>query len=420
MRRLLTVLLLASFCSAQNSSTVKNLTVMGTFVVSSSGLSQFVVTSVANDTGTGTTQGRLAKIVSGNTAVNATTTDTAVPLFPVGGTVSDARGNTVALPGKSGNAPLVWLGQANLLFDSGGGTVGHFVCISTIAAGNSGIASDCGAGYPAGQCWVGTLAQTVPANGTGVVNFIPGCNLAPNGYATIKNAGTGITARTVINWLSGINCVDNAITQASDCSIGTILAPNGSAAAPSISFANSTDTGFYRFAGGQIGFASGGALSGVLNSGGIFLGVVGGIQAKYAWCSDATCITSDTGLSRGAAGEVDVGNGNAGDKSGTLKAAVLSPGTGMPADAGGLKHQSVTTGSINASSSAAVTLTWGTAFADANYTPVCNVLEATASTSTLRLHHIESFLAASVTVRIVNDDGGGAHTGTLYCTGIHN
>ena len=85
------------------------------------------------------------------------------------------------------------------------------------------------------------------------------------------------------------------------------------------------------------------------------------------------------------------------------------------------KYASVTTGSIGASSSAAVTLTFSGVFTNAAWHPQCSVLEATASTSTLRVHHIESITNttnATAVVRVVNDDGVSAHTGTLYCTGV--
>jgi len=94
--------------------------------------------------------------------------------------------------------------------------------------------------------------------------------------------------------------------------------------------------------------------------------------------------------------------------------------TGVGPNDRGFKHGRVTTGSIGAGLSAAVTLTWTTAFADANYTATCSLVEATASTSTLRLHHIESVAAGSVILRVVNDDGAAAHTGTLHCTAIHD
>jgi hypothetical protein len=86
----------------------------------------------------------------------------------------------------------------------------------------------------------------------------------------------------------------------------------------------------------------------------------------------------------------------------------------------GLAHGRVTTGSVALSSSAAVTLTWGINFGDANYTTVCNVLEATTSVNTLHVHHIESQTSTTVVVRVKNDDTGAAHTGTLHCHAFHD
>ena len=97
----------------------------------------------------------------------------------------------------------------------------------------------------------------------------------------------------------------------------------------------------------------------------------------------------------------------------------LTVSSAVSNDSGGFKHQSVSTGSIAGGASAAVTLTWATAFANASYTPICSLVEATTSTSTLRIHHIESFSATQVVVRVVNDDGAIAKTGTLYVMGVH-
>lgn len=93
---------------------------------------------------------------------------------------------------------------------------------------------------------------------------------------------------------------------------------------------------------------------------------------------------------------------------------------GINNDGASLKHARLSTGSIAAGSSAAITLTWTTAFLDSNYTANCLLVEATASTSTLRIHHIESVTAASVVIRVVNDDGTTAHTGTLHCLAVHD
>ena len=93
---------------------------------------------------------------------------------------------------------------------------------------------------------------------------------------------------------------------------------------------------------------------------------------------------------------------------------------GIQQDGGGFKHARITTGSISLSSSAAVTVTWTTAFFDANYTVQCSVVEADADTATLQVDHVESIAAGAVVVRVENEDSGGAKTGTLHCVGIHD
>lgn len=78
----------------------------------------------------------------------------------------------------------------------------------------------------------------------------------------------------------------------------------------------------------------------------------------------------------------------------------------------------VTTGSIAGAGTAAITVTWPVAMSSADYTVVANVLEATASTSTLRVHHIQSQTATAVVVRIVNDDPTVAKTGTIHAVAL--
>lgn len=91
--------------------------------------------------------------------------------------------------------------------------------------------------------------------------------------------------------------------------------------------------------------------------------------------------------------------------------------TGVAADGSGLKHQSVTTGSIALSATVDVTLTWASAFADASYTPVVSLLDAS---NKLTLVGIKSFNGAGVTVTVTNTDAGAAHTGTLEVFAAHN
>ncbi len=91
----------------------------------------------------------------------------------------------------------------------------------------------------------------------------------------------------------------------------------------------------------------------------------------------------------------------------------------MTPDAGGFKHARVTTGSVSAGSTALVTITWSTAFADANYTVTADVLEATTSSLSMSVVHIESVSASAVTVRVINN-AVGALTGTVQCIAIHD
>lgn len=85
-----------------------------------------------------------------------------------------------------------------------------------------------------------------------------------------------------------------------------------------------------------------------------------------------------------------------------------------------VKSQSITTGSVGASTYASVTLIWTTPFWDATYRVYASVLQSTTSQNTLRVHHVESLSATQVVVGVFNDDAGGAHTGTLHVLGIHN
>ena len=84
-----------------------------------------------------------------------------------------------------------------------------------------------------------------------------------------------------------------------------------------------------------------------------------------------------------------------------------------------LKHKRVSTGSIGAGSSAAVTLTWAAAFADGSYTATCSVAESSAAVTGLHLAKLQSITAASVVAR-VNNDSAGSLTGTLDCIAMHD
>lgn len=102
-----------------------------------------------------------------------------------------------------------------------------------------------------------------------------------------------------------------------------------------------------------------------------------------------------------------------------ITATPLTVNSGVGNDGSGLKHKRVSTGSIGGGSSALVTVSWATPFADANYTPVASVLDGTASSSALSVVHIESVLAGSIAVRVQNTSGG-ALTGTIFAHAMHD
>lgn len=140
--------------------------------------------------------------------------------------------------------------------------------------------------------------------------------------------------------------------------------PDGSATAPGIAFQSDLDTGLYRIAANQFGLAAGGALR---------------IDVS------ATGAALNTGVRQGS----------------------------------GLKHQRVTTGSIAAGATALVTLTWTTAFSDASYTAIASVVDATTTSLSLSVVHVESITATEVTVRVLNN-ALGALTGVLQVIAMHD
>jgi hypothetical protein len=92
---------------------------------------------------------------------------------------------------------------------------------------------------------------------------------------------------------------------------------------------------------------------------------------------------------------------------------------GVTTDGGGFKHARVTTGSIGAGASSLVTVTWGTAFADTNYSAVVSVQDSTAAVASLAVVHIESKTASAITVRVENTSAGSL-TGTLHAIAVHD
>lgn len=138
-----------------------------------------------------------------------------------------------------------------------------------------------------------SLLLTAPALGQGFVPP-PGVKAQDEGstlgQALVYNfTGTGVTC----TWLAPVVTCD--VPSASF----PLLAPDGTAGAPSYSYANETGLGMYRTSGGLTGFTDGAALN-VLNVGTNTLRMMSGTALGWASSGDAT-VAADTVLVRDAA-----------------------------------------------------------------------------------------------------------------------
>jgi len=147
----------------------------------------------------------------------------------------------------------------------------------TVAAtGNSFLFKNSGAttlltlAYDATATFAGAVTTTngtITANaGTGV-NSIAGSNTSATGFGGYlrggSTQGSGKYLLQLVNYDASKNYLfydDIAIFPGTATFAGAVLNANGSAAAPSISFAANSDTGIYRRNANQLGFATGGLL----------------------------------------------------------------------------------------------------------------------------------------------------------------
>lgn len=65
-----------------------------------------------------------------------------------------------------------------------------------------------------------------------------------------------------------------------------------------------------------------------------------------------------------------------------------------------------------------ITVTWPTAFVDANYTVIASILED--STSGLIITRVRVKTASQIVVRVQNTDALVAHTGVVHAMGVHD
>lgn len=109
---------------------------------------------------------------------------------------------------------------------------------------------------------------------------------------------------------------------------------------------------------------------------------------------------------------------NDGDGHGTLDTyKLLKIQAGLHQDGGGLKHQTMNTGSITPTSTVQLPFQWTTAFLDSNYQAICSVQDITGS---VQVVSTAPPTPAALTVFVKNNDALNARAGSLACFAIHN
>lgn len=83
------------------------------------------------------------------------------------------------------------------------------------------------------------------------------------------------------------------------------------------------------------------------------------------------------------------------------------------------RHVRVATGNILTGVRADVTCTWGTAFADTNYSVVVTVEDTTALGLGLQAERVRSKTASAVVVQVLNASLS-TDSGTVHCYGVHD
>jgi hypothetical protein len=149
------------------------------------------------------------------------------------------------------------------------------------------------------------LAFEICQDATGGRTFVPPANV--QGWVTIPIGANACVLETFI--YDGTNAVADGDTA------GQVLAQDGSAATPSISFENNANTGFYRIAANRVGLALNGANSvdfqnviSIFNSGTV---------KTNTYVLDIN--NADAGISRMAAAKIGFGNGTTGNTSATME-----------------------------------------------------------------------------------------------------
>jgi hypothetical protein len=281
----------------------------------------------------------------------------------------------------------------------------------------------------------GTIPNEVALYSAFVDNHTSGTRLSNAGFESDvyqKSAGTTNGQSGVIGYSEvDAGTVTNAYGTFGNATVkgGTVTSNAGLYGISAVTGGTLTNSYAALLAGPSI---SGGTVT---NNYGLYIGAVGsaGTTRNFQIYSESTGSPFTVSSSGAIAGPSIAINGGTAitAQTGSGGTVVMSSGpsitsptvvTGIAADGSGFKHKRVATGSVSASTRASVAVTWGTAFADANYTATCTMLEsgAGATSASLVVERINLFAAASVTVTVLNNDAGSARSGTLLCMAVHD
>lgn len=107
-----------------------------------------------------------------------------------------------------------------------------------------------------------------------------------------------------------------------------ILNGDGAVGSPSFTFSGSTTTGIYRVVGTGFGFSVASSLTYLIGTQLVRMG--SGCTIGFSSTADPSAAATDSAISRTAAATIAVGNGTAGNASGTLQCATVSVSNGIP------------------------------------------------------------------------------------------
>ncbi|HET9837482.1 MAG TPA: hypothetical protein VFR84_04545, partial [Candidatus Angelobacter sp.] len=197
------------------------------------------------------------------------------------------------------------------------------------------------------------LAFLVCQDAVGGRTFAPPANVL--GWVTVPATANACALETFI--------FDGTNAQADGDTAGQVLAQDGTTGAPSIAFENEPGTGFLRNGAGSFAISYQGSRSHVFGAN-VERHASGGV---VGWSSNADPVVTaaDTGLSRDAAGVIDVGTGAAGNTAGSMKMTRLTAsGSGGQANSSVIAAASGSPGFAIDTTNGAVDQKWTDCFQD--------------------------------------------------------